>query len=81
MELARSLPCSQHPRHLYLSRAILIQTTAYRLNINLNIILHRRLRLSSGLFPSGFSTETLNVYFFSPIHAVQHKEQSNKLSW
>jgi len=80
MELVRSLACSQHPRHLYLSRAIFIQSTPYRLNINLNIILHLRLRLSSVLFPSSFPTETLHIYFFSPLRAVQHKQQSNKCS-
>jgi len=80
VELARSLPCSQHPRHLYLFRAILIQSTPYRPNINLNITLHIRLHLSSGLFPSGLFTETLNVYIFSPIRAVQRNKQSNKCS-
>ena len=40
------------------------------LKIHFNIILHLRVGLPSGLFPSGFPTNTLYTHFLSPISAT-----------
>jgi hypothetical protein len=70
MEPDGSLPCSQEPStnvcpepdqsspHPISLRSILILST------------HLRLGLPSGLFPSGFPTNMLYVFLFSPIHVT-----------
>jgi hypothetical protein len=71
MEHEGSLPCSQEPStglysepdesnpyHPSYLRSILILST------------HLRLGLPSGLFRSGFPTNILYVFLFSPIHAT-----------
>jgi hypothetical protein len=60
MEPEGSIPCSQEPttgRYPEPDQSILILPT------------HLRLGLPSGLFPSGFPTNTLYSIPFSPIHA------------
>lgn len=39
-------------------------------NIHLNVILHLRLCLSNGLFPSGFLAENYFVFLISPLRAT-----------
>jgi hypothetical protein len=53
-------PNQSSPQHsmLYLKRSILM------------LSIHLRLGLPSGLFPSGFATNKLNTFFFSPIRAT-----------
>jgi hypothetical protein len=43
---------------------------SYLYKVHLNISLHLRLGLSSGLFPSGFPTKILYAVLFSPIRAT-----------
>jgi hypothetical protein len=45
-------------------------TSFYSSNIHFNIILHLRLGLSSGLFPSGFHTKILYAFLFAPKRAT-----------
>jgi hypothetical protein len=59
--------------HLYLTCARQIQSTTPNPISNRSILMlsiHLRLGLPSGLFPSGFSTNNLYTYLFSPIRAT-----------
>jgi hypothetical protein len=58
--------------HLYLSWARPIQSTTINLISNRSILMlsiYLRLVLPSGLFPSGFPTNNLYTFLFSPIRA------------
>jgi hypothetical protein len=71
MEPEGSLPCSQEPSTVpYLEPD---QSNLYH-PISLRSILilstHLRLGLHNGLFPSGFFTNILYAFFFSPIRAT-----------
>jgi hypothetical protein len=72
MEPEGSLPHSQVPAsYSYPERTRSIHApTSHFLKIHLNIILHLRLDLPSGLFPSGFPTKTLYTPLLSPIRAT-----------
>jgi hypothetical protein len=43
---------------------------SFFVKINVSIIFHRRLRIPSGIFPSGFTTEILYALLLLPIHAT-----------
>jgi hypothetical protein len=66
-----SIPCSQEPPNWFLPRAISIQSTpSHPISLRSIFILSTRLRLglSSGLFPSGFPTNILYAFLFSPCY-------------
>jgi hypothetical protein len=74
MEHEGSLPCSEeHPTGPFPEPD---QSNPYHLILSLRSILifstHLRLCLSSGLFPSGFPTNILHTFLFSPIRATCH---------
>ena len=62
-QVQANCPCpeSHHPVHALMP---------YILKIHLNIILHLRLGLPTGLFPSGFPTKTLYTPVLYPIRAT-----------
>jgi hypothetical protein len=70
MEPVGSLPCSQEPStDTYLNQINPVHTTPSKMYFN---IVHLRLGLPSGLFPSGFPTKILYEFLFSPwvLHAL-----------
>jgi hypothetical protein len=81
MKPVGSLPCSQEPStNTYLNQINPVHTTpSYLSKIYFNIV-HLRLGLPSGLFPSGFPTKILYEFIFSPwvLHVLLI---SSSLAW
>lgn len=71
--IRRSITVFTRALHWTLSWGTWIQSSTLHsisLKIHFNIILLPTLSLPSGLFPSTFSTKTLNAFLFSPMYAT-----------
>jgi hypothetical protein len=69
-ETQRFMTVFKRTHYLFQSRARLIQPTSYFLKIVLILFSHLFLCLSRRLFCSGFTTKTLYVFLFSPLHVT-----------